>query len=124
MGHFIPASLILSRTWLTKPRVVRLTAKGFNSGLLLIRDDQGYELMVQKVVDVKPQRGEQKFPHAAVVHDVDHMQRLGIFTVGEDISQICKWRSGKGLPEGPEDQGLLWLWQVLHQGSQIRRWPS
>jgi hypothetical protein len=52
MGHFIPSSLILSRTWLTKPRVVRLTAKGFNSGLLIIRDDQGYELMVQKVVDV------------------------------------------------------------------------
>jgi hypothetical protein len=52
------------------------------------------------------------------------MQRLEIFTVGEDISQICKWRGGKGLPEGPEDQSLLWLWQVLYQGSQIRRWPS
>jgi hypothetical protein len=98
MRHYIPSSLILSRTWLTKPRVVRLTAKGFNSGLLIIRDDQGYELMVHEVVDVKLQRGEQKFPHAAVIHDVDHMQRLGIFTVGEDISQICKWGGGKCLP--------------------------
>jgi hypothetical protein len=123
-GHFIPGSLILSRTWLTKPRVVRLTAKGFNSGLLIIRDDQGYELMAHDVVDVKLQRGELKFPHVAVVHEVDHMQRLGIFTVGEDISHICKWCGGKCLPEGPEDQGLLWLWQALYQGSQIRRWPS
>jgi hypothetical protein len=84
MGHFIPPSLILSRTWLTKPRV-RLTAKGFNSGLLIIRDDQGYELMVHAVVDVKLQRGEQKFPHVAVVHEVDHMQRLGIFIVGREM---------------------------------------
>jgi hypothetical protein len=89
-------------------RVVRLTAKGFNSGLLIIGDDQGYELMVHAVVDVKLQRGEQKFPHAAVVHEGDHMQRLGIFTVGEDISHICNWGGGTCLPEGPEDQGLLW----------------
>jgi hypothetical protein len=98
MGHFIPSSLILSRTWLTKRRVVRLTAKGFNNGLLITRDDQGYELMDHAVVGVKLQRGEQKFPHAAVVHEVDHMQRLGVFTVGEDINQICNWGGGTCLP--------------------------
>jgi hypothetical protein len=89
MGHFIPSSLILSCTWRTKPGVPRLTAKGFNSGLLLIRDDQGFELMGHEVVDVKLPRGEQKFPHVAAVPEVEPMQRLGIFTVGEDISHRC-----------------------------------
>lgn len=49
---------MLSRTCLTKPGGIRLTAKGFNRGLLLIRANQGYELMVHAVVGGTLQRGE------------------------------------------------------------------
>ena len=38
-GQFIPSSLILSHTWLPKPRVVRLTAKGVNNRPIFVLGD-------------------------------------------------------------------------------------